>query len=395
MIRARGSCAPRRAGVSRSSAGNQEWLWRTIAALLISFSIAGCAQRADIAPDVEAQTSDRIIPVYVGTTRARTADGLWSASADGPLNYARIDISVPRNHVPGLIELPDPDADPERHFLTRDVVQLADRGTFRRMVARTLSSRRAIGDEVVVTVHGFNNTMGESVLRTAQMVRDFDMDGLTVHYAWPSRGAPLGYVADRDAALIARDGLEQMLDDLRVAGARDIVLVAHSMGAQLTMEVLRQMAIGGNRATMSRIGAVVLLSPDISPDLFRAQAEAIGDLPQPFVIFTSQDDPALRLSARLTGLPNRLGNITSVEDIAGLDVAVIDLSGAEDAAYDHLAAATSPSVIAFLKGTEAVRQGLRSDASGQAGLLPGTVLLAQEATAVILAPAAAVEQGLR
>ena len=395
MSRGRGSCALQRVGVPRSSAGSQAWLRRSIAALLISLSIAGCAPRADIAPDEQARTSDRIIPVYVGTTRARTADGLWSAFEEGPLNYARIDISVPRTHVPGLIEPPDSEPDPERHFLTRDIAPFSDRAAFRRTVARTLASRRATGDEVVVTVHGFNNTMGESVLRTAQMIRDFDMRGVTLHYAWPSRGAPLGYVADRDASLIARDGLEQMLDDLRLAGARNIVLVAHSMGAQLAMEVLRQMAIGGNRATMSRIGAVVLLSPDISPDLFRAQAEAIGDLPEPFVIFTSQNDPALRLSARLTGLPNRLGNITSVEDVAGLDVAVIDLSGAEDAAYGRQAAATSPSVIAFLEGAEAIRRGLRSDASGRAGLLPGTVLLAHEATAVILTPVAAVEEGLR
>lgn len=357
--------------------------------------LAGCAPRADIAPDPAALASDNVVPVYVGTTRARTSDGLWSATEPGRLNYARVDVSVPQTHVPGVIELPDPDADPERHFLTRDVRPFADRAEFRRTVARTLAGRRASGDEVVVTVHGFNNTMGEGVLRTAQMIRDFDMDGLTIHYAWPSRGAPLGYAADRDAALFARDGLEQMLDDLRLAGAREIVLVAHSMGAQLTMEVLRQMALRGNHATMSRIGGVVLLSPDISPVVFRAQAEAIGDLPDPFVIFTSQNDPALRLSARLTGLPNRLGNITGVEDVAGLDVTVIDLSAAEDAASDHLAAATSPSMIAFLKGTEAVRRGLQTDASGKAGLLPGTMLLAQEATAVVLAPVAAVEKGLR
>lgn len=369
--------------------------WRRISILVTALWVAGCAPRADITPDPAALASDNVVPVYVGTTRARTADGLWSAIEPGRLSYALVNVSVPRAVVPWVVELPDSNPDPERHFLTRDVRPFADRAEFRRTVARSLAVRRLSGDEVVVTVHGFNNTMGEGVLRTAQMIRDFEMDGLTVHYAWPSRGAPLGYAADRDAALFARDGLEQLLDDLRVAGAREIVLVAHSMGAQLTMEVLRQMALRDDRATMSRIGGVVLLSPDISPTVFRAQAEAIGDLPDPFVIFTSQNDPALRLSARLTGLPNRLGNITGVADVAGLDVTIIDLSAAEDAASDHLAAATSPSVIAFLKETEAVRRGLQTDASGQARLLPGTILLAQEATAIVLAPVAAVEQGLR
>ena len=154
------------------------------------------------------------------------------------------------------------------------------------------------------------------------------------------------------------------------------------------MEVLRQMAIREDRATLSRISAVVLLSPDISPSVFRAQAEAIGDLPDPFVIFSSQNDPALRLSARLTGVPRRLGNIRGVDEVAGLNVTVINLSSARDAGSNHLAALTSPSVISFLKETEAVRRGLRADSSGRAGLLPGTMLLAQEATAIMLAPIA-------
>jgi hypothetical protein len=38
---------------------------------------------------------------------------------------------------------------------------------------------------------------------------------------------------------------------------------------------------------------------------------------------------------------------------------------------------------------------LESDTSGRTGLLPGTVLLAHEATTVILAPAVAIEQELR
>ena len=155
------------------------------------------------------------------------------------------------------------------------------------------------------------------------------------------------------------------------------------------------MALSGNRATLSRVTGVVLLSPEIDPGVFRSQAEAIGRLPKPFLIFTSRNDPALQLSARLTGHPNRLGNLSSIADVAGLDVTVIDLTSAEDAALDHLVALTSPSVIGFLKQSDALRRALESDASGRIGLLPGTVLLAQEATAVILAPAVAIDEALR
>jgi len=85
----------------------------------------------------------------------------------------------------------------------------------------------------------------------------------------------------------------------------------------------------------------------------------------------------------------------SIADVAGLDVMVIDLTSAEDTASDYLVALTSPSVIGFLMRSDALRQALESDESGRIGLLPGTMLLAQEAAAVILAPAVAIEQELR
>lgn len=46
-------------------------------------------------------------------------------------------------------------------------------------------------------------------------------------------------------------------------------------------------------------------------------------------------------------------------------------------------------MIAFLRQTGAVRRGIADSSAGQTGLLRGTVLLAQDATAVIPAPIAA------
>lgn len=81
--------------------------------------------------------------------------------------------------------------------------------------------------------------------------------------------------------------------------------------------------------------------------------------------------------------------------MAGPDVTVIDLSGARDAASRHLAAATSPTLIAFLRRTEAMRRDIADSTSGQAGLLPGTVRLAEDATAVMFAPVTTLGEGPR
>ncbi len=105
---------------------------------------------------------------------------------------------------------------------------------------------------------------------------------------------------DRDSALFARDGLEALLREIAAAGSNRIVLVAHSLGSSVTMEALRQLRIGGRDDVLNRISGVILMSPDLDVDLFRSQAQRVDPLPQPFVIFTSQRDRALRISAAIT-----------------------------------------------------------------------------------------------
>ena len=364
------------------------WPLRALAAVLIL--VAACAPRADLVPhplpaeDIEI---GHTVSMFVGTTRAPAQDGLWSPEDRGTLNFAQVDVSVPPDRRPGQIRVARRDANPRTDFLTRRIHRFDGSTAFRAAIRDSLRARKRPGSEVVVTVHGFNNTMGEGVFRTAQMVHDLEIRDTVVHYSWPSIAEPLGYAADRDSALIARDGLEQLLKELRNAGARRIVLVAHSMGAHLTMETLRQISKSGNRDLMDRINGVVLMSPDLDIELFEAQARAIGELPQPFVIFVSRRDPVLALSARLTNQPNRLGNMDDIDAVAGLPVTVVDLSEARDAGNPHNVALTAPSVLKMLEeATGSVQTALQADPTGRTGFFPGTALVAQGAAAVLLAP---------
>jgi esterase/lipase superfamily enzyme len=379
----------------RTSGPEKSWFVFVISVLLFSALLSGCSSRAQVVPTPVPENLGFDIPVLIGTTRARDSDGLWSPTKRDNLNFARIDVSVPPVRRPGQIKLPGKTTDPSTDFLTRQVVYFDGKPSFRSAIRQRLREPGQAGREVIVTVHGFNNTMGDGVYRTAQMMRDLSITGVVVHYSWPSIGDPLGYAADRDSVLIARDGLEQLFVELRKAGAQRIVVVAHSMGSQLTMETLRQMAIRGNDDVLSHINGVVLMSPDLDVALFRSQAEAIGKLPQPFIIFVSKRDPVLALSARLTGQPNRLGNTQQIEDVAGLEVTVIDLSDASDAESAHSAALSSPSVLKVLEqATTSVRRALQTDPTGRTGIFPGSVLVAQEATAVILAPVSVIGRSI-
>ncbi|MDH3262646.1 MAG: alpha/beta hydrolase [Paracoccaceae bacterium] len=366
---------------------------RTMILGLSATALAGCAPRAMIAlvPGAEAVGNTRA--VFVATTRDESATGAFESGRAGEARFGRYLVSVPPAHQAGAIETPNRNErpDPARHFVTAREDRFAGVAEFRAELARALgaSGRR----EAVIYVHGFNNTFAEGVYRIAQIGHDLQVPGVALHYSWPSAAQPLAYAYDRDSALFARDGLERLLEEVQAAGARHVTLVAHSMGSLLSMETLRQIEIAGTGRARRLVQAVVLFSPDIDVELFRSQALRIGRLPDPFVIFTSRRDRALRLSARLTGQRARLGNLQDFEAVADLDVVVLDVSAfASGNALEHFAAAQSPSLLALFTAIGAVDAALGADPAGRAGLFPGTVLTLQNATAIILSPVTAAAQ---
>lgn len=350
-------------------------------------TLISCAPRGELAfapqPEVPVRT------IYVGSTRGmdpRTETDFGYERRE-TLELARFDVTVPPDHTPGELSYPigKKRPDPRKDFLVADEKLYAQDTAFRADLRRQLARS---GGEAIVFIHGFNTNFAEGLYRLAQLGTDFDIPGTLVYYAWPSRGNVLAYAYDRDSALFARDGLQDLLRELRLAGARKILLVAHSMGSALSMETLRQIAISADSETLSRISGVVLISPDIDVDVFRAQAKRIGTLPQPFVIFTSQRDKALRLASRISGDEARLGSLQDVSRVADLKVTMIDV-GAFSVRDGHFNLGNSPSLIKLLGPTGRIAKLLEGEQSGRTGLASGVILTVQNATQIILSPAEA------
>ncbi len=364
---------------------------RIALSLCCALALAACAPRGTITLDPAAGQVGKVTPIYVGTTRAFDAQtGRFTASRAETVDYARLDVSVPPERALGTVPFParHEKPNPAKDFLTTSEQFFTAPARFRDSLARALA-RQPGGPEAVVYVHGFNNTFAEGVYRIAQISHDLDVPGVAVTYSWPSAGHPLAYAYDRDSALFARDGLEQLLTQVARAGARRILLVGHSMGAELVMEALRQMRLDGNAQVMRRISGVILISPDLDVEVFRSEALRIGKLPQPFIIFTSQRDRALALAARLTGERQRLGNLTDVKRLADLKVTVLEV-GAFSKGLGHFTAATSPALIRILSRIADVNAAYARDPTARTGLLPGVVLTVRNATQVVLTPLTAI-----
>ncbi|MFN3970054.1 MAG: alpha/beta hydrolase [Gemmobacter sp.] len=365
-------------------------------AVLALVVLAACAPRGRMTLMPEAAGVGDTQVVYVGTSRATDpATGRFGGARFEGDSYGRYELSIPRNRDVGALTWPRRNAvpDPAKHFVTLNEQTFADVGAFRASLASSMRVTPRGQREVIVFVHGFNTNFAEGVYRVAQMAHDLSFPGVTVHYSWPSKGSPLGYVYDRDSALFARDGLEQLLRQVADAGAERIIVFGHSMGAALTMETIRQSTIRGDGKVMTRLAGVILMSPDIDVDLFRSQVRTIGKLREPILIFTSQRDRALLLSSVLAREPNRLGNLNDLERVADLDVVLLEV-GAFSRGLGHLTPGTSPALIAILNRVGEIDAALTGDARSRVGLLPGAVLTVQSATRIILSPVATVGEQL-
>jgi esterase/lipase superfamily enzyme len=359
--------------------------------LLIIVFLAGCAPRGEFTKAPAGLAGGTPETIFVGTTRAEGEQGFGFERSE-TASFLRYDISIPPDREAGELNLKPKTrkADGKRDFLVLDERRFASPGDFSTALRAAMKLRGQT--DAVVYVHGFNNTMAEGVYRVAQMHHDLKVPGVAVHYAWPSRGSALGYVYDRDSVMFARSSFVQLLDQVKATGAKNIVIVAHSMGASLTMEAMRQMVQRDGPDALDRITGVVLISPDLDLDVFRSQAKDIGKLPKPFVIFGNTRDRILNLSATLSGTGERLGNLDGISEVADLDVIYLD-TAAYSTGAGHQNLGNNPALLKLFGGLVGIADSFTADSRARVGLLPGLVLTVRNATEIVLAPVGAIAEG--
>jgi esterase/lipase superfamily enzyme len=348
---------------------------RVVLMLGLLLAVSACARRS-VAPTVPgALEVGTPFTVFAATTRTREDDGTYGTGRANKLGLLELTVSIPPDRAPGTLNLGYGYPNPNKDFTMAGREVLPSASIFNARIAKVLRRLPRDRQEVTVFVHGYNTTQVETVFRAAQFANDIQLPGALVVYSWPSLGKTLGYVYDSDSVLFARDGLEQLLYQLTSVGALRILLIAHSMGGVLAMETLRQIDIAKPGWAARNLGGVVLVSPDLDVDLFSAQMLRLKEPPTPFVVFLSGKDTLLGLSSRLRGTSNsaRLGNLKSAEAIADLPIEIVDTSAfAGDALSPHFIPATSPALLAMLKGASSVSQTFGRDAATVESLFDGS-----------------------
>jgi esterase/lipase superfamily enzyme len=271
------------------------------------------------------------VEVIAVTTRARADDpAIFSGERAQDLDFARIDVAIPANHVVGTIEKSGPD-----HSGLEDAFALAgstylDRKDAIQEVRSQLAQRPADERDILLFIHGYNTNFGEGVVRTAQLTRDMPFGGVPILFSWPSRAKLADYLYDRDSVMYSRQYLSRTIETLaRESGARRVHIIAHSMGNWALIEALRDLRTRTGLALKGRLGNVVLAAPDVDADVFRQEARTISGLPESITLLASSQDKALKASAELAGNVPRAGQLIDGKPIQVPGIVAVDLSEIE------------------------------------------------------------------
>jgi esterase/lipase superfamily enzyme len=179
--------------------------------------------------------------------------------------------------------------------------------------------------DVLLYVHGFNQTFEAAALDAARLSDGIRFRGETMLFSWPSKAKLFDYGYDRESAMWSRDALEQVIAGLITSPSVGRVhVVAHSIGAMLTMEALRQIYARYGPAAAERIGAVVFAAPDVDMDVFSSSVERVGRIATRITLITATNDRALKLSGWLAGI-TRVGAAETAA-LKRLGLRVIDAS---------------------------------------------------------------------
>ncbi len=324
-----------------------------------ALSLAGCASRpVNVLTPIETRPPPGAgrVELLAAATRARSPDPgqMFTGERSFELSLVGFGLSIPPPEArkTGEIQWPKrlpPDPATDFAVLEAQPLDLPQAADWARR--HTPPNGR-----VAIFIHGYNNTFEQAIYRFAQVAYDSGSGAAAIVFSWPSRGSALEYVYDRDSATFSRDSLEQILRGLAEAPeVQEITVVGHSMGAWLTMETLRQMAIRSGRID-PKIRDVALAAPDVDVDVFATQLLAMGEERPNFTVFVSRDDRALALSQRLGGGVDRLGQIDPntelyQEALKVANLTIIDLTGvASGDPMNHGKFAASPEIVRLLGG---------------------------------------------
>lgn len=269
-------------------------------------------------------------PVYFVTNRNVEEEIFFGSRITNKLNFGKITVQVPPNHIKGNFEVPRGYRngfieDPKKHFVASDF-DLYDRDTFIHKI-----HSRSNGRSAFVYLHGFGYSYKRSVFRTAQVAYDMGFKGDVFTFAWPTNNSMSDYFEDKEDALKSVNHFLEFLRILDNAGYDKVHLLSHSMGNFL---LAKSMASDSgelfNSMRVPIFDQFVMAAPDISPNEYQDYFQGrLQNLSRRTTVYASSEDLALRISKLLHNGEERFGLIDAESPQTSSEYDLVDATDIE------------------------------------------------------------------
>jgi len=301
--------------------------------------LSACSTSA-ILPSNEPESTPepRHVKVFFHTDRApdRDADAYFSGER-GDLYYGITRVGIPANHLMGHHEEPsllkfEWSPDEHKHIKVTDL-NMKTKDDFILELSEAVND--SPGKKLMVFIHGYNVKFSEAAKVVAQFTNDLKFAGPVVLFSWPSQGTLTGYSTDETNAQWSTahfvDFMKTLLEEVP---AKDIYLVAHSMGNRVLGNGFNKLASDLPKSYLALFREIVMIAPDIDADVFRQDmAPRLARTGIHTTLYASSNDRALKASKAFHGYA-RAGD--SGEGVVVVDgVETIDVSDASGGLLGH------------------------------------------------------------
>jgi esterase/lipase superfamily enzyme len=291
------------------------------------------------------------VPVFFGTDRKQTPHPdriAFGADRERRLQLGQATVTVPRvKRQAGkvlrptlyeklILRIPE-EGDPARHFtIPKNGVTVMSEDEF---IAAARANRDSAGmfkDHAFVFVHGYNTAFESALYRTAQIAFDLsdiagsEADrvpfGTAFLYSWPSGGGTVDYVYDHESARGAEQHFREFLDIvIAKSGAKQIHLIAHSLGNAVLLNVLQDYKMP--QPSGASINQIILAAPAIDAEEFGIIAGKVKGLATGGItLYASSNDRAISAASSLNRGRPMAGGVPAGGPVIVAGVDSIDVS---------------------------------------------------------------------
>ena len=164
-------------------------------------------------------------------------------------------------------------------------------------------SKAYTSKDILLYIHGFNNTFEDVILQAGRLKRDLDFPGEAMAFSWTSKGSALRYPYDQEMAEKSVDTLYKVLvKTMKTAqdNGGKVSLVVHSLGNRITamaMQKLEHDKVYQDLLAKGKPIAVTIFSaPDVDINYFGSVLPTATKWSDMVSFYWSSKDRALKFS---------------------------------------------------------------------------------------------------